>query len=98
MPDWPTAVMTDPDSGCRARLALGAYLLGGLPAAEADAMREHLASCLPCRAEHDRLACLPSWLSLLSADDFPPASAAAEGTQIAHDPGGGQEPHGESPA
>jgi anti-sigma factor RsiW len=80
------------ERGCHVRLSLGAYLLGGLPAAEADAVRKHLGSCIPCRAEHDRLAYLPSWLSLLSADDFGGVSAAGEGTENAHDPGGDQKP------
>jgi len=93
MPGWVTAAMPEP--GCHVRLTLGAYLLGGLPAAEADAVRTHLASCLPCRAEHDLLACLPSWLSLLSAADFPRASAAAEGTDIARYPGGDKESRGD---
>jgi hypothetical protein len=98
IPDWVTAGMTEPDSRCHARFALGAYLLGGLPAVQEEAMRKHLACCLPCRAEHDRLACLPRWLSLLSADEFPGASAAAEGTEIGHGSGGDEEPDGDQSA
>lgn len=72
-------------------LSLGAYLLGGLPAAEAEAVRKHLAFCLPCRAEHDRLAFLPSWLSLISADGLLHAAPKADGAETTHGPGGDEE-------
>jgi hypothetical protein len=98
MPGCVGAAVTEPGCGCHARLALGAYLLGGLAAAEADAVRRHLASCLPCRAEYDQLACLPSWLSLVSADNFRRVSPAAEGTETAHDPGGDKESDDDPPA
>jgi anti-sigma factor RsiW len=46
-------------------MLLGAYVLGGLPADEAAAVRVHLDGCAQCRAEHDELACVPSWLDLV---------------------------------
>ncbi|WP_157431642.1 anti-sigma factor [Actinomadura hibisca] len=36
---------------CAYRLDLGAYALGGLPGAEAAALRAHLPRCPPCRTE-----------------------------------------------
>ena len=53
------------------QLLLGAYVLGGLSAPEEAAVRAHLEGCAPCRAEHNELACVPSWLDLLA-----PAEAA----------------------
>jgi anti-sigma factor RsiW len=50
-------------------LLLGAYLLGGLSAAEHAAVREHLDRCALCRAEHDELACVPGWLDLLAESE-----------------------------
>jgi anti-sigma factor RsiW len=47
-------------------LLLGAYLMGGLPEDDAAAVRAHLEVCDMCRAEHDELAPVPGWLSLLS--------------------------------
>jgi hypothetical protein len=46
-------------------MQLGAFLLGGLAAHEAAAIRAHLGGCAQCRAEHDELACVPGWLDLL---------------------------------
>jgi anti-sigma factor RsiW len=46
------------------RPLLGAYVLGALDAEENAAVREHLASCGPCAAEHTRLAPLPGLLTL----------------------------------
>jgi hypothetical protein len=51
-------------------LLLGAYLLGGLP--EEAAVRAHLDVCATCKAEHDELASVPAWLSLLCDDHEPP--------------------------
>lgn len=59
------------ERGGHVQMLLGAYLLGGLSAGEASAVRAHLDSCAPCRAEHDDLACVPSWLSLLPAAEAP---------------------------
>ena len=47
---------------------LGAYVLGGLTASQEAAVRAHLECCAPCRAEHDWLAVVPSWLDLLTAE------------------------------
>jgi hypothetical protein len=59
------------ERGGHVQMLLGAYLLGGLSAGEASAVRAHLDRCTPCRAEHDDLACVPSWLSLLPALETP---------------------------
>jgi anti-sigma factor RsiW len=48
---------------------LGAYVLGGLSASQEAAVRAHLECCARCRAEHDWLAVVPSWLDLLTAED-----------------------------
>jgi anti-sigma factor RsiW len=58
------------------RMLLGALILGGLPAAEASAVRAHLEICGRCRAEHDELARVPGWLDLV-------AEAGNEGDQLA---------------
>ncbi len=50
------------------QLQLGAFVLGGLSAAEAAAVRAHLDACVQCRAEHEELAAAPSWLDLLRPD------------------------------
>jgi Putative zinc-finger len=55
------------ERGGHVQMLLGAYLLGGLSAGEASAVRAHLKRCARCRAEHDELACVPAWLSLLPA-------------------------------
>lgn len=52
------------------RLELGAYVLGGLDAAEAAAVDAHLTVCPACSAELAELAELPELLAL--ADDTPP--------------------------
>jgi anti-sigma factor RsiW len=50
---------------CRAlRPLLGAYVLGALEADEAEEVREHLAACPGCAAEHARLSPLPDLLRL----------------------------------
>jgi hypothetical protein len=46
------------------RPLLGAYVLGALDPDEAAEVREHLADCGPCAAEHARLAPLPGLLTL----------------------------------
>jgi hypothetical protein len=53
-------------TGGHVELLLGAYLMGGLSEDEAAAVRAHLEVCDMCRAEHDDLALVPGWLSLLS--------------------------------
>ena len=42
------------------RFDIGGYVLGALEPAEAAAVREHLATCADCAAEHARLAGLPA--------------------------------------
>jgi anti-sigma factor RsiW len=54
--------------GGHVQLLLGAYLLGGLTASQEVAVRAHLERCGRCRAEHDELAVVPSWLDLLTAE------------------------------
>lgn len=53
-------------------LLLGAYLMGGLEEDDAAAVRAHLEVCGTCRAEHDDLAPVTGWLSLLSEAAEPP--------------------------
>jgi hypothetical protein len=61
--------------GCRElRPLLGAYVLGALEPEEAVPVRAHVASCLPCAAEHSRLAPLPGLLTLAAGAE----AAAAE--------------------
>jgi hypothetical protein len=60
---------------------LGGYVLGALEPAEEAAVREHLASCSRCAAEHARLAELPELLALadgLHAGDATAPPAALE--------------------
>lgn len=42
--------------------------MGGLRDDEAVVVREHLEVCAMCKAEHDDLARVPGWLSLLSGE------------------------------
>ncbi|WP_175637397.1 anti-sigma factor family protein [Sinomonas mesophila] len=58
----------------RARLDLGAYVLGALPHEESRALEAHLAECAACRAE---LAALESLPALLDAVPVPRAVALA---------------------
>jgi hypothetical protein len=64
------------------RPLLGAYVLGALEPEEAAAVREHVASCPACAAEHARLAPLPGLLTLAEgaqrATDEPPSPAMEE--------------------
>jgi len=53
-------------------ILLGAYLMGGLSEKDAAAVRAHLETCAMCKAEHDDLAPVPGWLSLLSDEQGPP--------------------------
>jgi hypothetical protein len=69
------------------QLLLGAYLLGGLSAAEAAAVRAHLDGCGACRAERDDLALVPAWLSLLLAGDWPPGRTVADDVSEDREPG-----------
>jgi len=67
-------------TGCdHIRPDIGAYVLGALEPAEEAAVREHLASCSSCAAEHASLAELPRLLALAApvGDDGPPAPAPA---------------------
>jgi hypothetical protein len=61
---------------------LGAYVLGGLDADQAERVRAHLAECDACRAEHAELAGLPQLLDLAvvagSAEDDPLPPAIEE--------------------
>lgn len=59
------------------RKLLGVYLMGGLPADDAAAVRAHLEVCAMCKAEHDDLAPVPGWLSLLSDEQIPPRLTVA---------------------
>ena len=56
--------------GGHVQLLLGAYVLGGLSAPQEAAVRAHLERCARCRAEHDELAVVPSWLDLLAPEDL----------------------------
>lgn len=49
------------------RLALGGYVLGTLPPVEKEQVRDHLAGCAECRAEHAQLAGLPALLATVTA-------------------------------
>jgi anti-sigma factor RsiW len=57
---------SDRERGTHVQVLLGAYILGGLSAAEGAAVRDHLDRCALCRAEYDELACVPGWLDLLA--------------------------------
>ena len=68
-------------TGCdHVRPDIGAYVLGALEPAEEAAVREHLATCAECAAEHARLAGLPRLLALAApmAEAGPPAPAVEE--------------------
>jgi len=61
------------------RTELGAYVLGALEPAEADAVREHLERCSECAREHASLAGLPALLTLAEPiETAPPLAAAVE--------------------
>ncbi|MGW7236521.1 anti-sigma factor [Streptomyces sp. NPDC054804] len=51
------------------RLALGGYVLGTLPPAEMEQVRDHLEGCAECRAEHAQLAGLPALLATVTATE-----------------------------
>ena len=68
-------------TGCdHVRPEIGGYILGALEPDEAAAVREHLASCAECAAEHAYLAGLPRLLALAApmAEAGPPAPALEE--------------------
>jgi predicted anti-sigma-YlaC factor YlaD len=68
--------MSAAERGGHVQQLLGAYVLGGLSVLAEAVVRAHLDRCLPCRAEHDELACVPSWLDLLtSANTIPELEA-----------------------
>ena len=69
--------MTDRD---HVRNELGGYVLGALEPEEEAAVREHLASCSQCAAEHASVAGLPGLLALAApmAEAGPPAPALEE--------------------
>jgi hypothetical protein len=64
------------------RPLIGSYVLGGLDPDETEAVREHLASCPGCAAEHSRLAPLPGLLTLAAGAEAavadPPSAALEE--------------------
>jgi hypothetical protein len=67
--------------GCdHVRPEIGGYVLGALEPEEMAAVREHLASCAECAAEHANLAGLPRLLTLAApmAEAGPPAPALEE--------------------
>jgi anti-sigma factor RsiW len=61
---------------------IGSYVLGGLEPEESEALREHLATCPGCGAEHARLAPLPGLLSMATGAEAvaaePPPAALEE--------------------
>ncbi|MEV7323229.1 zf-HC2 domain-containing protein [Streptomyces sp. NPDC093970] len=62
------------------RLALGGYVLGTLPPAETERVRDHLAGCAECRAEQAQLAGLPALLATVTAAEVAGrAEPAADG-------------------
>ena len=62
------------------RTELGAYVLGALEPEEEAAVREHLATCAECAAEHASMTGLPRLLELAApmAEAGPPAPALEE--------------------
>jgi predicted anti-sigma-YlaC factor YlaD len=66
--------------GGHVQLLLGAYLLGGLTASQEVAVRAHLERCGRCRAEHDELAVVPSWLDLLPPEELSSDRETPEGS------------------
>lgn len=60
------------------RLALGGYVLGALPPAEMEQVRDHLAECAECQAEDTQLAGLPALLATVTA-----AEAAGQAVPVA---------------
>jgi anti-sigma factor RsiW len=74
------------------QLLLGAYVLGGLSASEEAVVRAHLSRCGRCRAEHDELACVPSWLDLLSSDRAGTGQDEVRGTERGRDAEPGRDP------
>lgn len=69
------------------QMLLGAYLLGGLSAADAAAVRAHLGRCATCRAEHDDLALVPALLSLVPATEWPGGLTATDDVSEDRTPG-----------
>lgn len=69
---------TESGRGAHVKLLLGAYVLGGLSAADEAAVEGHLARCAQCRAEYDELACVPSWLDLLKSEGTDPSPGPPE--------------------
>ena len=68
-------------TGCdHVRRELGGYVLGALEPEEEAAVREHLATCSECAAEHASVAGLPGLLALAApmAEAGPPAPALEE--------------------
>ncbi|MEA2291063.1 MAG: hypothetical protein QOF17_83 [Solirubrobacteraceae bacterium] len=70
-------------AACRElRPLIGAAILGGLDPEEAAAVREHVAACPGCAAEHSRLAPLPGLLTLAAGAEAvaldPPSPALEE--------------------
>ncbi|MCW2813289.1 MAG: Anti-sigma factor, partial [Nocardioides sp.] len=68
----------DPDHD-RLRTALGAYVLGALPADEAAELEAHLDGCPACRAERDGLLPAAAVLGELKQADPLPVEPAPAG-------------------
>jgi hypothetical protein len=75
------------------RPELGGYVLGALQPEEEAAVREHLATCAECAAEHASMAGLPRLLALAApiAEAGPPAPALEE--RVLDAIAGGERPH-----
>lgn len=67
---------------------LGAYLLGGLPPAEAADFEQHLAGCRDCRRELDELASLPALLDAVPVADAVALTGPARAVPASASPAG----------
>ncbi|MCQ4079368.1 zf-HC2 domain-containing protein [Streptomyces sp. RB6PN25] len=65
------------------RLSLGGYVLGTLSPAETQEVRAHLAECAECRAEHTKLAGLPTLLATISEAEAAGQAAPAPSEDLA---------------